>query len=153
MNDLVDIKSIDRARSEPMDEYDSVITVCQDSIEDHIPENVDYHFFNMADGPDSGDGYGGRYDYTIFEESAETLLDKLKNGESVMIHCHMGQSRSVAVSIAALAVHTNESYHEVYTIIEDDRPQIHPNELLKEHAIRFIEDRTNISHKPFDENL
>lgn len=141
------ISDIDTARTYGMNSFDSVVTVCQDSIGDHIPTGVSYHFFNMSDGPKNS--YGGRSDYELFQRAAETVLVEIEAGKSVLIHCHMGQSRSVATTIAALGVHTESNYHEVYSNVKSQRPQINPDMLLKEHAIQFIEERTGIDHKPF----
>lgn len=143
------VANITGARTSPMDDYDVVMTVCQDSIEDHIPSGVEYEFFNMADGPHASDAYGGRFDYDFFEEAAQALLDHLEADRTVMIHCHAGQSRSASTAVAALGVYTEASYYETYNNVESQRPQIHPDEVLSRHAIRFIEERLDISHAPF----
>lgn len=150
VHDQLAIANITAARTEPMDEYDAVVTVCQDSIEDHIPDDVEYHFFEMADGPHCG--YGGRHDYEYFEYAARTILAHLEAGDNVLVHCHAGQSRSASTSIAALSVLQEQDYHTVYNAVEDSRPQIHPDGLLEKHAQRFIEERVEgIDHAPFTE--
>lgn len=130
------ITDIDGARTEPLNDYDTVLTTCQDSIEDHIPTGVDYHHFNMSDGPENQ--YGGRSDYDIFRVAASTLLLHLQRGDSVLIHCHHGQSRSAAVAIAALAAQEDAEYGEMHDHVQNERPQVQPDELLEAHANRFI---------------
>jgi len=137
------IANITAARTHGMDGFDAVVTVCQDSIEDHIPDDVEYHFFEMADGPHCG--YGGRHDYEYFEHAARTILLHLEAGDTVLVHCHQGVSRSASTSIAALASHEDVGYHEMYGRVKDNRPQIGPDNLLIEHAKRFIENETGIS--------
>lgn len=145
------IANITAARTHGMDEFDAVVTVCQDSIEDHIPEGVEYHFFEMADGPHCG--YGGRHDYEYFEYAARTILHHLEAGDSVLVHCHAGQSRSASTSIAALAVLEETNYHEMHNNVASQRPQIHPDALLEQHAQQFIEERVEgIDHAPFSEH-
>ena len=149
VHEQVWISDIQDARTSSMQDFDAVVTVCQDSIEDHIPQGVDYHFFEMADGPHCG--YGGRHDYDYFEEAASAILDHLRAGETILVHCHMGQSRSASTAIAALAVLEGVNYHDTYSSVEEQRPQIHPDGLLERHAIRFIEERTDIDHTPFSD--
>lgn len=132
--------------------FDAVVTVCQDSIEDHIPEDVEYHFFEMADGPHSADAWGGRHDYEYFEYAARTILAHLENGDEVLVHCHAGQSRSASTSIAALGAYHEVSYFDMYDDVKSQRPQIHPDGLLESHAQRFIEERTGINHAPFQQS-
>lgn len=143
------IGNIRAAQTHSMSEFDVVITVCQDSVEDHIPNDATYHFFEMSDGPDNA--YGGRSDYEFFSEAASTVLGHLEDGDDIFVHCHAGQSRSASVSIAALGVYHELSYYEVYNNVESQRPQIHPDSLLEQHAKQFIEERTDISHIPFGE--
>lgn len=150
VHEQVWISNITAARTHGMDEFDAVVTVCQDSIEDHIPEGVHYHFFEMADGPHCG--YGGRHDYEYFEYAARTILEHLRNGDNILVHCHAGQSRSASTTIAALGVYRDATYHEVYSNVESQRPQIHPDDLLRQHAMRFIEEHTDINHEPFSDN-
>lgn len=147
VHEQVWIANITAARTTGMDEFDAVVTVCQDDIEDHIPEGVMYHFFEMSDGPHNA--YGGRHDYEFFEYAARTILEHLRNGDNILVHCHAGQSRSASTVIAALGAYREASYHEVYNNVESQRPQINPDQLLQEHAIRFIEERTDIDHTPF----
>lgn len=137
------IANITGARTHGMDEFDAVVTVCQDSIDDHIPDDVTYHFFEMADGPACA--YGGRSDYDFFEYAARTILYHLDADDTILVHCHHGVSRSASVSIASLASYEDVGYHEMYGRVKDNRPQIGPDDLLVGHAKRFIEEQTGVS--------
>jgi predicted protein tyrosine phosphatase len=100
----------------------------------------------MADGPFTG--YDGDYSYEMFEDAAETVLDYLRDGDTLLVHCHAGQSRSPAVSIAALGVFEGESYYDTYDSVKESRSQIHPDGLLERHAKRFISDRVeHVDHQ------
>lgn len=146
------IGNITAARTASMQEYDAIITVCQDSIEDHVPEGVSYHFFEMSDGPDNV--YGGRCDYPYFESAAQVMLTHLVAGHKVLIHCHAGQSRSAAVAIAALGAYEDVDYHTSFDIVKSRRPQVNPDMLLREHARDFIEQETGIApYRPFTEDV
>lgn len=140
------IANITAARTHSMGEFDAVITVCQDSIEDHIPEGVDYHHFDMCDGP-TGQPRGS-CDYDIFEQAATTILMYLEAGDTVLVHCHAGQSRSSSTSIAAIGVYEQQGYFTTFDEVKDERPQIHPVETLVDHSKRYIEEHTGIHHGP-----
>jgi len=164
VHEQVTIANIQGARESPLQEYDAIVTTCQDSIEDHVPESSTYHFFEMADGEQSEQSsehayraspseearspdnqYGGRSDYQFFERAARTTLTHLVANDDILIHCHAGASRSVSVSIAAIGAYENQGYHETFADIKEERPQANPDSLLREHAIRFIEEETGIA--------
>lgn len=141
------IADIDAVRTEPLpNDVDVVMTVCQDSTNDHAPEGVGYRFFNMSDGPDNE--YGGRCDYPFFEEAVDCLLGLLVQDRTVLIHCHAGQSRSASVAIAALAEYENSTYRDMYRDVDESRPQIVPDRLLEQHAQNYLgEDPDGLAHR------
>lgn len=128
IGDIQDVREGDTSH------FDRVITVCQDEVSENVGCN--YHFFNMSDGPHGG--YGGDHSYDLFHEAAIFALASLVYGEDILVHCHMGQSRSVSVACAALAVTEGMSYNEAFNLIETNRPQAHPDPHLREHAEKFI---------------
>lgn len=113
---------------------DVTVTVCQDSIEDNVSGN--YYHFNMSDGPDNR--YGGDHSYELFEIAVDTVLKHVLSGESVFVHCHMGQSRSAAVCMAVIGTLQGLDVHEAYGYIKDRRPQIHPDGMLYDYAAMYI---------------
>ena len=134
------ISGIVAAREEPTSHLDRVITVCQDSVEDNISDQQEYDFFCMSDGPHNG--YGGDHSYEMFSRAANILFMALEDGESVLIHCHMGQSRSVSVAVAAVGRLLGISRTEAYDLVQHYRPQAHPDALLMGHASTYIEQHT-----------
>jgi protein-tyrosine phosphatase len=124
-------------------EYDAVVTVCQDSIEDHVSDNIEYTHKSMADSinPD----VEGSHQYPKFAVSANELHNHLKNRKSVLIHCHAGQSRSVSVSVAALGRLLNKPRDEALNIIHRDRKTFqNPSKFLIDHADKYIKENTGI---------
>lgn len=111
-----------------------VITVCQDSVEDNV--GCKYSYYCMSDGV--YDGYGGDNSFELYQKAADDLYQSVHGGTKTLIHCHMGQSRSVSVAAGALGRLKNISFEEAFDIIESRRPQAHPDSLLKEHAIKYI---------------
>lgn len=132
------ISSIGGAREDDTSRFDRVITVCQDSVEDNISDEQTYTHYNMSDGDYAEEMYGGSCEYELFEEAASELHEALSDDEAVLIHCHMGASRSTSVSIAALGRLLDLHRAEAYDIVERYRPQTHPERLLLEHAARYI---------------
>lgn len=128
------IGDIQDVREGDTSQFDRVITCCQENVEDNV--GCKYDFFNMSDGPHNG--FGGDHSYELFHEASIILLGALAYGEDVLIHCHMGQSRSVSVACAAIAVDENISYDWAFDIVEKNRPQAHPDPHLRSHAEKFI---------------
>jgi len=138
------ISDINDACESDKSEFDRIITVCQDSIEDNISDEMQYDYFCMSDGP--ANEYGGDSSYEMFSEAADTLYNALHNNERVLIHCHMGRSRSVSVAVAALGRLLDLSRTEAFDVVKRYRPQAHPDTLLMGHASTYIEQHTN--HSP-----
>jgi len=139
ITDQLWISDISTVREQSDDRFDRVITVCQDSIIDNVGADTAYEYYCMADG--EIDSYGGNNSYSLFKRATDSLVSALENDETVLIHCHMGQSRSVSVAIAALANYEVDHVRDVTEDIHDERPCIHPNDHLWNHIERyFMED-------------
>lgn len=114
--------------------FDRVITVCQDEVSENV--GCSYNFFNMSDGPQCG--YGGDHSYELFHEAAITLLGALTYGEEVLIHCHMGQSRSVSVSVAVIGVMKDMDRIHAFEFVKERRMQAHPEPFFDDYIEDFI---------------
>lgn len=113
-----------------------VVTVCQDSVGDNV--SCAYDHFCMSDGP--VEGYvPGDDSYGMFEDACECVIESLRANNTVLVHCHAGRSRSVAVCTAALAVTENLSYGEAFTWVKEARPIANPHPVLKEYAETFVQ--------------
>lgn len=136
------ITNITEARTIEKDQFDRIITVCQDSIEDNVPDSCEYRFYEMSDGPDNT--YGGDHSYDLFKIAADSLYEGLEDGEKVLIHCHAGQSRSVSVATATLGRLLDMPLNEALELIHRYRiPHHYPDDLLLEHATQYIEEHDN----------
>jgi hypothetical protein len=134
------ISGIREAREGGTSQFDRVITTCQDSIEDNVSSSCEYSWYNMSDG--EADGWGGSSAYALFEQAADELHDALLDGETVLIHCHRGASRSVSVATAAVGRYLGFSRSEAYQHIRRYRITPHPPEKkLIDHASRYIDER------------
>lgn len=143
------ITNITEAIQSETNQFDRVITVCQDSIEDNVSDEQEYSYYCMSDGPSNA--YGGDHSYEMFEEAADELHDALADGEQVLIHCHAGQSRSVSVAVAALGRLLGLPRSDALDLVHRYRITHHyPDRLLLEHAARYIDAHTEHS-PPFSE--
>lgn len=131
------VTDIDAIKTESIpSEIDVIVTVCQDNIEDHVPIDVEYVQFNMADGDT---GYGGDPSFELFEDAVDFVVSKCNDGDSVLVHCHAGQSRSPAVCIAALARTTDTQYGTAFTVVQKARDVVDPMPELRRYAFRYCE--------------
>lgn len=135
IHEQVAIGTITDARTTSTKDFDRVITTCQDSIADNV--SCAYEWYNMSDGEAE---YGGDDSYYLFAQAADSLLHALERGESVIIHCHAGQSRSASVAISAIAVYEDMSFEETFNFVKEQRPIIQPNPQLRRYSRRFVED-------------
>ena len=140
------ITGMDEAVQIKKSPFDKVITVCQERIDDNLPADIAYSFYCMSDGEHSTEKvYGGSCDYDLFEAAANELYQTLADGQTVLIHCHAGQSRSVAVATAALAQLLEVSRFEAIDRIHYYRPVGHyPDRKLMQHASQYIDTHTNV---------
>lgn len=140
------ITNITKARQmlEDNHQFDTIITVCQDSIQNNVDNENKYYYYCMADGVHNKNT-SGSYKYDMFEDVADTLYQKLSEGEKVLIHCHAGQSRSVSVSVAALGRLLNKSAQDTLEIIYEYRFSYQdPSRILMKHTKKYIEQHTGI---------
>lgn len=134
IHEQVWISDIDGVQTNSTAQFDRVITVCQDNVIDNV--GCAYEFYNMSDGPQNS--YGGDSSYSLFEQAAASLLRALEAGEEVLIHCHMGQSRSASVAIAAIGAYESMDYDEAFMHVKEQRPVVNPDPRLRRFARRFI---------------
>lgn len=147
------ITNITEAAQMDKSNFDRVITVCQESIEDNVSDQMEYSFYCMSDGDPIVEGkYGGSCEYQLFKEAAQELYQALTDNETVLIHCHSGESRSVSVAVAALGQLLSLHRSEAMDLVHHYRPTSqYPDMLLMEHATEYIKNHTNIRNIPFGE--
>lgn len=134
------ISDIESTQTQDTSRFDCIISVCQDSVQDNVscinPQ------FNLSDGQNSS-GERGMFTYELFEEACSEVLQRMKNGEIVLVHCHAGVSRSSSVCIAVLGVLNNTNWTYARSIVEDARPIINPNPDLIPFIKRYIEENSS----------
>lgn len=134
ITDQIWISDIQGVRQGNTQRFDSVIGVCQDDCGANV--GGEYYHFNMADGVQEGH-VPGNNSYVLFEEAVERLVERVQDGDTVLVHCHAGRSRSASVIISALAYLEGWTYDESRNYVSARR-NIRPDETLVSHTKRYI---------------
>lgn len=132
------IADIQQVSEQATGRFDHVVNVCQDDTSDNV--GCHYSHIPLADGEENAEQWGGSCGYSAFAAAAGRVVLCLQHGETVLVHCHAGQSRSAAVCIAALAVYAGVPFDTAHAKVEDARGAIHPTQMLIDHAHRYIEE-------------
>jgi len=123
---IADIQDI---RERDTSNFDHVIGVCQDDCSD-----------NLADGSITQGHVPGEYSYEMLSEAIDAVIAARIRRETVCVHCHCAQSRSVTVATAAMAVLDGISWDESYDKTKDARPIINPGPELVSDGKRYVEE-------------
>lgn len=132
------ITDIDSARNGPTSSFDVVITICQDNIEDNV--GCEYHHFPLSDGEPQGLN-PGVFTYELFKEAVETTVEELEKSKDILLHCHAGANRSVAVGAVALAEVGDERLDNVLWKIKKARPLANPSRQLMDWGWRYLDEK------------
>jgi hypothetical protein len=132
--------SISEVEENSTEQFDRIVSVCQDRCTDNVAGRIPYDHFMLADGVGSQQEHGGDCSYTMFEIAAENISEWVQN-ENVLVHCHAGRSRSVSICAAVLAVQNDGSFDEqLQYVIDQQDGRGNPNELLRSHGHRYVYD-------------
>ncbi len=83
--------------------------------------------FAMLDGP--------RNDRQTFRAAVQETLESLRRGETILVHCSRGASRSPSVAAAAIAMHEEITIEEAFEQIGQRRDEIDPHPALVQQAV------------------
>lgn len=134
------ISDIRDVETRSTDRFDRVVGICQDDRSDNV--GCDYYHFPLSDGPPHPEAHNpGKFSYELFEAAVDTIIEGLKAGETVLVHCHAGQSRSVMASIAALAVFNGTDYEETFWKVRTANDGANPSNGVREFAKGYVRER------------
>lgn len=128
------IASIDEVAEKPTSQFDTVVSVCQDTVEANV--GCDYHHIALADGRESKRNWGGSIEYKDFVRAAETVIASVRHGDT-LVHCHMGKNRSAAVCAAVIATHYEHTFDAAIDLVERMNPRTDIVPLMYVFARRF----------------
>lgn len=116
--------------------FDRVVTICQDNVGDNV--GCAYNYFPLSDGPPHPNAHNpGRLDYRLFESAVDTIINAVEEGETVLCHCHAGQSRSVMACTAALSVTEGLSFDKAFWKVRAARGEVNPSNELYLYGTRY----------------
>lgn len=135
IGDIHDIQQGDTSR------FDAIVTICQDNVSDNTGADH-YNHFPLSDGPPPEDAYNpGEFNYELFENAVETVIDHVENDRVTLVHCHAGQSRSAMAITAALTELAGQDFDAAFTTVADSR-SISPSQSLRGFAKRYADQPT-----------
>ena len=108
----------------------AVLKLTHSDPETPYPEAVTVSDHPMFDGP--------RNDFENFQAAVDRLTTFLKAGDTVLVHCSAGSSRSGAVAVAALARQENVSIDAELARIQDQKSDVEPHPTLLKHARQVV---------------
>lgn len=133
------ITDIDTLSTAETRRFDTIISTCQDMAPENVSDDAQYLHFPLADDERSVINWGGRHDYELFYEAASAIEHQLQQGRTVLVHCHSGQNRSVATSIAAFGRHYEYGVMDSYDFIATARHEADPNDTMLTWASWYID--------------
>lgn len=127
----------------------------EDDVRDIQPENNDFdtiitvgynRFKHRGEPPaasDTGSKYyfpDGEHSYDDFREAVDYTINRLEDGEKVLVHCQAGISRSAGVCSVALAETSDKSLAEALSAIEKERSIVNPAPEIRESMKRYTDE-------------
>lgn len=98
----------------------AVIRLSHSDPENGYPDDVDAYEYPMSDGPENDQG--------AMSDAVAKTASLLSAGETVVVHCCAGESRSVAVCMAAIAVSRGVDFNQGWELVESVKPvRAHPD--------------------------
>eukprot|EP00088_Acartia_fossae_P039257 TRINITY_DN40860_c0_g1_i1.p1 TRINITY_DN40860_c0_g1~~TRINITY_DN40860_c0_g1_i1.p1 ORF type:complete len:216 (-),score=39.08 TRINITY_DN40860_c0_g1_i1:84-731(-) len=76
-------------------------------------------------------------DFQEFGEVSKRIQDTLNNGESVLVHCAQGKSRSASLAIFHIFTHCDKSIEESYEFVKSKRRMAEPNTNFLKQLMTF----------------
>jgi protein-tyrosine phosphatase len=131
LSDIEGVSECDTGR------FDTVVSVCQDCRRENV--GSEYLHFPLADDMRSFESYGGSVNYETFYAVAQTVQERIRN-ECVLVHCHAGRNRSVAVCAAVTANKYVVPVDEALWNISNLRPEAELSPLMEGFAKQYVED-------------
>lgn len=98
---------------------------------------------SVPDASTTGDRYkfrDGPHEYEAFAAAADHVIDCKERGDSVLVHCQAGVSRSPTICCVAIAVTEGKTAEDALEEIERLHPRTNPEPRVWESAVRFVDE-------------
>jgi len=93
----------------------------------------------------------GEHEYDTFEAAVEYVVTALADGDTVLVHCQAGVSRSAAVVSTALATVCDIALREAFRRVRAVRTTVNPHPKLQDSMERYTSDRFTYEPAAYDE--
>lgn len=124
---VADQEAVARPLAPP--DYDEIVSVGYDDEPPATSSTEDRFWF-----PD------GNHDYTVFKQAVDHVLKQINTGNSVLVHCRSGRSRSTAVVIAALTITEDLSLDDAFNHVKEKHPLTDPTTPIRDSMERYTDD-------------
>ena len=99
--------------------------------------------YSRPEASDTGDRFvfpdGPSHPYETFRAAALYVNDALEQGDSVVVHCQAGVSRSAGICGAVLAEREGVCWDTAIEMVAEARPRINPQPSIVNSAQRYIQ--------------
>jgi protein-tyrosine phosphatase len=129
-----DAASHERQRN---NDIDAVVRLSFESPDNGYAWGVEEYNFPMMDGP--------RNDRAKLEQAVEKTVSLIETDHTVLVHCSAGESRSVGVSVASLALLEDWTFEKALEEVSESRTaKIHP--AVREHSAQTVRELRRDRH-------
>lgn len=116
-------------------EITAVLKLTHAAPETPYPDTVTVADHPLVDGPQN--------DFGAFQDAVDRLTALRETGETVLVHCSAGSSRSGAIVAAALAEMERTDIDSALDRIQREKSDIEPHPALLEHARRTLRSQSD----------
>ncbi|WP_253739218.1 dual specificity protein phosphatase family protein [Halohasta salina] len=111
---------------------ETVVSLTHSPPDTGFPESVSVKQVPLTDGPQN--------DRAQFNEAVDVLVSALESGETVLVHCSRGASRSPSVAATALAITQDIGIKEAFEQVAEHREACDPHEALVRQAVAVYQE-------------
>ena len=111
---------------------ETVVSLAHSPPDTRFPESVSVKQVPLTDGPQN--------DRAQFNEAVDVLVSALESGETVLVHCSRGASRSPSVAATALAITQDIGIKEAFEQVAEHREACDPHEALVRQAVAVYQE-------------
>jgi len=112
-------------------QFDEVVTLgYMDIFGNSVPDaSTTEDRYKFRDGP---------HEYETFAAAAHHVIDCKERGDSVLVHCQAGVSRSPTICCVAVAVTEGKTAEDALDEIKNLHPKTNPEPRVWESAVQFV---------------
>jgi len=129
------VGTIEDAGTEPLLKnhgIETVVSLTHSPPNTGFPASVSVKQVPLTDGPQNNQAQ--------FNEAVDVLVSALESGETVLVHCSRGASRSPSVAATALAIVQDIGIKEAFEQVAEHREVCDPHEALVRQAVAVYQE-------------